>query len=44
MAASSDLSARRNFLKPRRMTRPVGRPRKQEKLNMFCGYPAELIA
>ena len=44
MAASSDLSSWRNFREPRILTRPVGRPRKTEKLNMFYGYPVELIA
>lgn len=44
MAATSDPSSWRNFRQPRQMTRPVGRPRKAEKLNMFYGYPAELIA
>ena len=44
MALASDPSAWRNFREPRILTRPVGRPRKTEKLNMFYGYPAELIA
>jgi len=44
MAASSDPSAWRNFQEPRILTRPIGRPRKNGKLNMFYGYPAELIA
>jgi len=44
MAASRDWSSCRNFRQPRKLTRPVGRPRKHDKLNMFYGYPAELIA
>jgi len=44
MALASDPSAWRNVRNPRQITRPVGRPRKTEKLNMFYGYPAELIA
>jgi len=44
MAASSDLSSWRNFRKPRVATRPVGRPRNHPKIDMFYGYPAELIA
>ena len=38
MAASSDPSAWRNFQEPRILTRPIGRPRKNGKLNMFYGY------
>ena len=44
MAASGDLSSWRNFRQTRILTRPRGRPRKHEQLNMFYGYPAELIA
>jgi len=44
MVASSDPSAWRNFRKTRTLTRPVGRPRKYEKINMFYSYPSELIA
>ena len=43
MALASDPSAWRSF-RPRISTRHIGRPRKTEKLNMFYGYPAELIA
>ncbi len=44
MAVEDELSDKRNFRHPRKIARPVGRPRKHEKLNMFYGYPAELIA
>ena len=44
MALSSNPSAWRNFRSSRQITKPVGRPRKTEELNMFYGYPAELIA
>ena len=44
MAACNDPYAWRNFRQHRQIARPVGRPRKTEKLNMFYGYPAELIA
>jgi hypothetical protein len=44
MAISSDPSAWMNFRRIRVATRPIGRPRKNEKRNMFYGYPAELIA
>jgi hypothetical protein len=44
MALASDPSAWRNFRKTRISTRPIGRPRKNEKLNMFYGYPVELVA
>lgn len=44
MALASDPSAWRNFRQARQMTRPVGRPRKTEKLNVFYGYPVELVA
>ena len=44
MAVSSELANWRNFRKPGISTRPVGRPRKNGQLNMFYGYPAELIA
>jgi hypothetical protein len=39
MALSSDPSAWRNFRRARISTRPIGRQRKSEKLNMFYGYP-----
>src|SRR5450432_410787 len=44
MALSSDPSAWRDFRRTRVATRPVGRPRKHPDLDMFYGYPAELIA
>jgi hypothetical protein len=44
MAVGSDVSSWRNFRKARISTRPVGRPRNNGQLNMFYGYPAELIA
>ena len=44
MARSNDPSAWRNFPKPRVAARAVGRPRKHPELNMFYGYPAQLIA
>ena len=44
MALSSDPSAWRNLREPRIWTRPIGRPRKNEKLDIFYGYPAELVA
>jgi len=44
MAVSSDLSSWRNLRKCSAATRLVGRPRKHPNINMFYGYPAELIA
>jgi hypothetical protein len=44
MALSSELSAWRNFRRGRNSTKPIGRPRKNEKLNVFDGYPAEFVA
>jgi hypothetical protein len=44
MARSVDPSTWRKFRGPRSLTRPIGRPRMKEELNMFDGYPAELIA
>ena len=44
MAVSVDPSAWRNFRRPIVATRPIGRPRKNSKLNIFYGYPVEPIA
>lgn len=43
-AQSDDPSAWRNFPKPPRKRRPVGRPRKNDVLTVFYGYPVEVIA
>jgi hypothetical protein len=39
-----DPSAWRNIRRTRQLKRPVGRLRKHAELNLFHGYPAELIA
>jgi hypothetical protein len=44
MALPSDPSAWRNLRKTRISARPIGRPRKNERLNVFYSYLAELIA
>jgi hypothetical protein len=44
MAACGDISSWRGFREPIVATGPVGRPRKHPELDMFYGYPAELIA
>jgi hypothetical protein len=44
MASCNDFSAWRKFRRPIVPTKPIGRPRKHPELNMFYGYPAELIA
>ena len=44
MADGGEVSSWRNFRRPRIATRPPGRPRKHVEMNMFYGYPAELIA
>lgn len=42
--AAPDLSAWRNFPKPRVGAQRVGRPRKSRALTPFYGYPAEVVA
>ena len=50
MAVVGELSSWRKFRKCRISTRPIGIPRKREKLNMFFGYsrpsldPKETVA
>jgi hypothetical protein len=44
MALTIDPSAGRKFRKTGIWTRPIGRPRKSDMLNMFYGYLGELVA
>lgn len=44
MVAYNDLSKWRSPRRPRGATRAIGRLRKHPELNMFYGYPADLIA
>ena len=44
MFGCHDASQWRNFRKPIKPRRPVGRPRKHSVINEFYGFPARLIA
>ena len=44
MAHSSDPPSWRNCRRPRIWTRPIGWPRKNDRVNMYSGYPADVIA